>query len=57
MKKLKFKTICHNSNANSVKEDGYSVSKIITLLVMFPLMLLYYILLILFIKVHTTQYL
>ena len=40
MKKFKFKTLCYKSGASSVKEDGYSVSEIITLLVIFPLMLL-----------------
>jgi hypothetical protein len=40
MKKFKFKTLCYKSGASSVKEDGYSVAEIITLLVIFPLMLL-----------------
>lgn len=40
MKKFKFKTLCYKSGANSVKEDGFNVSEIITLIIMFPLMLL-----------------
>lgn len=38
IKKFNFKTLCWKSGA--VKGDGYSVSEIITLLIMFPLMLL-----------------
>ena len=38
MKTFNFKTLCWKAGA--VKGDGYSVSEIITLLIMFPLMLL-----------------
>ena len=38
MKTFNFKTLCWKADA--VKGDGYSVSEIITLLIMFPLMLL-----------------
>lgn len=38
MKKFNFKTLCWKVGA--IKGDGYSVSEIITLLIMFPLMLL-----------------
>ena len=38
MKKFNFKTICWKAGA--IKGNGYSVSEIITLLIMFPLMLL-----------------
>lgn len=40
MKTFNFKTICFRTGTNSVKEDGYCISQIITLMVMFPLMLL-----------------
>ena len=40
MKKFNFRTICCQSGANNIKEDGYSLSEIIALMVMFLLMLL-----------------
>lgn len=40
MKKFNFKTICWESGANTVKEEGYSLTEIVALMVMFPLMLL-----------------
>ena len=40
MKNFNFRTICCKSGANNIKEDGYKLSKIIALMVMFPLMLL-----------------
>lgn len=40
MKKFNFKTICCQSGASKFKEDGYKISEIITVMVMFPLMLL-----------------
>ena len=40
MKNFNFKSICFKAGANTAKEEGYSITEIITLLVMFPLMLL-----------------
>ena len=40
MKKFKFKTICWQSGASAIKGDGYSITEIISVMVMFPLMLL-----------------
>lgn len=40
MKKFNFKTICWQSGASVIKENGYMISEIIAVMVMFPLMLL-----------------
>jgi hypothetical protein len=40
MKKFNFKTICWQSGANNIKEDGYKLTEIVTVMVLFPLMLL-----------------
>lgn len=40
MKKFNLKTICWKSGASSVKEEGYKITEIITIMIMLPLMLL-----------------
>jgi hypothetical protein len=40
MKKFKFKTLCWQSGAEGIKEEGYSFSEIVALLIMIPVMLL-----------------
>jgi len=40
MKKFNFKTICWKTGASKFKGDGYKISEIITVMVMFPLILL-----------------
>lgn len=40
MKKFNFKTICWQSGARNVKEDGYTITEIITIMVILPLILL-----------------
>ena len=40
MKKFNLKTICWQSGASNVKEEGYKITEIITIMVMLPLMLL-----------------
>ena len=40
MKKFNLKTICWQAGASNIKEDGYKITEIITIMVMFPLMLL-----------------
>lgn len=40
MKKFNLKTICWQAGDSNIKEDGYKITEIIAVMVMFPLMLL-----------------